>query len=409
MIPCRGVHPSREKGVRATARFCVPRDVYFGQDTLKTLSTLRGSRALLAVGGASLRGGGFAESAAAYLQQAGMQVRMLSGIDADASLREVRNGVKAMRESKPDWIVALGGGTLLGAMKLMWVLYAHPAASLETLSDLFLDDVDLRSVARFAAIPTTAGTGAEASCFASAADYAAHRRVFLRHAQLTPDVVILDPAVLADAPPALTARTGMDAVSHAIEACVTPARTPFSEPLALHALRVLYSAVFDAYTGDAAAKERVLYAQYMAGMAYANSALGLNHALAQAVSVCVTTPRIPHGCASTILLPQVIRFNAQTASARYDELARLIGIKPREKKTLVESMALTLREKGAQMRIPVSFSRLGVREDAFEQMLPAMAEQAEALLQAKENPRAVTREQLIKILRCAYTGKPVDF
>lgn len=376
---------------------------------MQALSTLRGSRALLAVGGDSLRSGGFAESAAAYLQQAGMQVRMLPGIGADASLREVRNGVKAMRECKPDWIVALGGGTLLGAVKLMWALYAHPAASLETLSDLSFDGVDLRSAARFAAIPTTAGTGAEASCFASVADYAEHRRFFLRQAQLTPDVVILDPAVLADAPPALTARTGMDAVSHAIEACVTPARTPFSEPLALHALRVLFSAVLDAYAGDIAAKEKVLYAQYLAGIAYANSALGLNHALSQAVSACVAAPRIPHGCASTILLPQVIRFNAQAASARYDALARLMGVKPREKKTLVESMALSLREKGAQMRIPVSFSRLGVSEDVFEEMLPVMAEQAEGLLQAKENPRAATREQLIKILRCAYTGKPVDF
>ncbi|MDD4075364.1 MAG: iron-containing alcohol dehydrogenase, partial [Eubacteriales bacterium] len=149
--------------MRDTARFCVPRDVYFGADTLRELTKLRGERALLAVGGEALRGGGYAESAAYHLQEAGMQVRILSGIDADASLRELRNGVKAMRECKPDWIVAMGGGTLMGAVKLMWTLYAHPAATPETLSDIALDDVDLRSAARFAAIPTTAGTGAEAS------------------------------------------------------------------------------------------------------------------------------------------------------------------------------------------------------------------------------------------------------
>ncbi|MDO5112466.1 MAG: iron-containing alcohol dehydrogenase [Clostridia bacterium] len=391
------------------ARFCVPRDVYFGRDTLQTLATLQGERALLVVGEGSLRRGGHVETAAACLQHANMRVRILSGIGADASLREVRNGVKAMRESKPDWIVAMGGGTLLGAAKIMWVLYACPGITLESLADAALDDLDLRSIARFAAIPTTAGTGMEAAGYASIADYAAHKRYALQHPRLTPDIAILDPTLLEDTQPAVAAYTGMDAISHALEACVTPKRTPFSVPLATDALRVLFSSVFPAYKGDATARENAFYAQYLAGMAYSNSALGLTHALAQAASVCLTEPRVPHGCASAILMPQVIRFNAKADPTRYEEMARLLSIKQREGKGLVESMALQLGEISAQMRIPISFSRFGVGADAFDASLPTMAEQAEQASGARENPRPASREQLTKILRCAYMGKPVDF
>ena len=201
----------------------------------------------------------------------------------------------------------------------------------------------------------------------------------------------------------------MEAIAHALEACVTPKRTPFSTPLAADALRVLFSSVFPAYKGDAAARENALYAQHLAGMAYSNSALGLNYALAQTVSACFTAPRVPRGCASAIFLPQVIRFNAQTVCARYEEMARMLSIVPRAQKSLTETMALQLGEIAAQMRIPISLSRFGVSAEAFEERLPAMAEQAAQAPGARENPRPASREQLIKILRCAYTGKPVDF
>ena len=219
-------------------RFTLPRDLYHGKDALESLKTLPGKKAIVVVGGGSMKRFGFLDKVEAYLKEAGMEVQLFEGVEPDPSVETVMKGAKAMQEFKPDWIVAVGGGSPIDAAKAMWVFYEYPDTKFEDLITPFSFPT-LRTKAKFCAISSTSGTATEVTAFSVITDYAKGIKYPLADFNITPDVAIVDPALAATMPKKLTAHTGMDAMTHAIEAYVSTLHCEYTDPLALHAIELI--------------------------------------------------------------------------------------------------------------------------------------------------------------------------
>ena len=191
------------------ARFTLPRDLYHGKGALEALKTFEGKRAIVCVGGGSMKRFGFLDRAVDYLKEAGMEVQLFEGIESDPSVETVMRGAKAMEEFQPDWIVAMGGGSPIDAAKAMWAFYEYPQTSFEDLITPF-NFPTLRTKAKFCAIPSTSGTATEVTAFSVITDYSKGIKYPLADFNITPDVAIVDPTLAETMPKKLTAHTGMD-------------------------------------------------------------------------------------------------------------------------------------------------------------------------------------------------------
>ncbi|NLD17356.1 MAG: iron-containing alcohol dehydrogenase, partial [Tissierellia bacterium] len=194
-------------------RFTLPRDMYYGEGALEALKGLEGKRAIIVVGGGSMKRGGFLDKAVEYLKEAGMEVELFEGVESDPSVETVMKGAEKMREFQPDWIVSMGGGSPIDAAKAMWAFYEYPDVTFEDLCIPF-NFPKLRTKAKFAAISSTSGTATEVTAFSVITDYAKGIKYPLADFEITPDVAILDPAIVASMPKSLIANTGMDALTH---------------------------------------------------------------------------------------------------------------------------------------------------------------------------------------------------
>ena len=217
------------------ARFTLPRDIYWGKNALENLATFKGKRAVLVLGGGSMKRGGFVDRAVEYLKQAGIETTLIEGVEPDPSVETVMRGAQTMREVQPDWIVAMGGGSPIDAAKAMWVFYEYPECTLEQLITPF-SFPDLRQKAKFCAISSTSGTATEVTAFSVITDYQKGIKYPLADFNITPDVAIVDPDLPATMPQKLVAYTGMDALTHAIEAYTSTAHCDFTDPLAMKAI-----------------------------------------------------------------------------------------------------------------------------------------------------------------------------
>ena len=218
------------------SRFCLPRDIYHGKGCLEELKNLKGKKAILVVGGGSMKRQGFLDSAVSYLKEAGMEVQLFEGVEPDPSVETVMKGAEAMREFEPDWIVSMGGGSPIDAAKAMWAFYEYPDTTFEDLCTPF-NFPELRQKAKFAAIPSTSGTATEVTAFSVITNYQTGVKYPLADFNITPDIAIVDPDLVAGLPVKQVAYTGMDALTHAIEAYVSTLNGPFTDPLALQAIR----------------------------------------------------------------------------------------------------------------------------------------------------------------------------
>jgi alcohol dehydrogenase class IV len=245
------------------ARFTLPRDLYYGKGALETLKTLKGEKAIVVVGGGSMKRFGFLDRAVAYLKEAGMEVQLFENVEPDPSVETVMRGAKAMLEFGPDWIIAMGGGSPIDAAKAMWVFYEYPETKFEDLITPF-SFPELRQKAKFLAIPSTSGTATEVTSFAVITDYAKGIKYPLADFNITPDIAIVDPVLAETMPAKLTAHTGMDALTHAIEAYVSTLHSPFTDSLALKAIQMVFQYLPNSYNGDLTAREQMHYAQCMA-------------------------------------------------------------------------------------------------------------------------------------------------
>jgi alcohol dehydrogenase class IV len=389
------------------ARFTLPRDIYYGKGALETLKTLRGKRAIVVVGGGSMKRFGFLDKTVEYLKEAGMEVRLFENVEPDPSVETVMKGAQAMREFNPDWIVSIGGGSPIDAAKAMWAFYEYPETTFEQLIIPF-NFPELRIKARFAAIPSTSGTATEVTAFSVITDYQKGIKYPLADFNITPDIAILDPAIAETMPKTLTAHTGMDALAHAIEAYVSTLNGPFTDPLALKAIAMVFENLYASYNGDVAARENMHYAQCMAGMAFSNALLGIVHSIAHKTGAAFSTGHIPHGCANAIYLPYVIQYNAPRAAKRYAEIARYIGIEGKDDSDVIGKFINRIREMNKKLEIPATLQEFGIKETEFREKRAAIAKNAVGDACTGSNPRPIPPKQMEELLTCIYYGSKVE-
>ena len=287
------------------SRFCLPRDIYHGKGCLEELKNLKGKKAILVVGGGSMKRQGFLDRAVEYLKEAGMEVQLFEGVEPDPSVETVMKGAEAMRAFEPDWIVAMGGGSPIDAAKAMWAFYEYPDVTFEDLCIPF-NFPELRQKAKFAAIPSTSGTATEVTAFSVITNYQTGVKYPLADFNITPDVAIVDPDLVAGLPVKQVAYTGMDALTHAIEAYVSTLNGPFTDPLELQAQEIGLHNVQASYNCDKNGGEQLKHQTSLAGMAFTNALLGIVHSMAHKTGAAFSTGHIPHGCANAIYLPYVM-------------------------------------------------------------------------------------------------------
>ncbi|QEY34575.1 iron-containing alcohol dehydrogenase [Caproiciproducens galactitolivorans] len=388
------------------ARFTLPRDIYFGPNALSELKNLKGyKKAFIVTGGQSMRKTGFLQKLEDVLKDAGLQTRIYDGVEPDPSIERVYDGAKAMREFEPDVIVAIGGGSPMDAAKAMWVFYEYPEKTFEDIKNPFTMP-KLRKKAIFVAVPSTSGTASEVTAFSVITDYSTDIKYPLADFEITPDIAVLDSDIPMTMPKTLTAHTGMDALTHAIEAYVASARSDFSDALALKAISSIFDNILDSYNGDAEARGKMHIAQCLAGMAFSNALLGIAHSLAHKTGAVF---HIPHGCCNAILLPNVIQYNSRVCMERYAQIAREIGLPGATDKQLTNALVEAIRELNKKLNIAQTYKDNGVKEEDFKAHCQSIAENAVGDPCTASNPRETNAENMLKVLTCAYYGEDVNF
>ena len=404
------------------ARFTLPRDLYHGKGSLEALKTFEGKRAMICVGGGSMKRFGFLDKAVAYLKEAGMEVELFEGIESDPSVETVMRGADAMLKFQPDWIIAMGGGSPIDAAKAMWIKYEYPETTFEDMCKVF-GLPKLRKKAHFCAISSTSGTATEVTAFSIITDYAKGIKYPIADFEITPDVAIVDPDLAETMPKKLVAHTGMDAMTHAIEAYVSTANCDYTDPLALYAIKMIQNDLIPSYNGDMAKRDTMHNAQCLAGMAFSNALLGIVHSMAHKTGAAFADygAHIIHGAANAMYLPKVIAFNAkdETAAKRYATIADYMGLGGETVEEKVKLLIEALRKMNDELNIPHCIKHYGadsyptengfVPEDVFLARLHDIAVNALGDACTGSNPRQPSVEEREKLLKCCYYDTEVDF
>ncbi|MGU3461711.1 bifunctional acetaldehyde-CoA/alcohol dehydrogenase [Bacillus sp. D48C] len=369
---------------------------------------------------------GYVDTVTHYLQQHlnDVKVGVFSEVEPDPSDETVFKGAEMMRSFKPDVIIALGGGSAMDAAKGMWLFYEYPETKFFGIKQKFLDIrkrtckfPTLGQKAQFVAIPTTSGTGSEVTPFAVITDKKNNIKYPLADYELTPDVAIIDPQFVMTVPPHVTADTGMDVLTHAIEAYVSIMANDYTDGLALKAIDLVFKYLPRAYKNgnDEEAREKMHNASAIAGMAFANAFLGINHSLAHKLG---PEFHIPHGRANAILMPHVIRYNAIkprkhalfpkyehfVADERYAYIARTLGLPASTVEEGVESLVQAIISLGKELNINMSIAGQGVKQEAFENVVDVLSERAFEDQCTPANPKLPLISELKEVYKQAYKG-----
>ena len=403
-------------------RFTLPRDLYHGPGALEALKTLKGNKAIVCVGGGSMKRGGFLQKVQAYLEEAGMEVKLFEGIEPDPSVTTVMKGAQVMQEFQPDWIVAIGGGSPIDAAKAMWIKYEYPETTFEQMIVPF-GLPELRQKAKFVAIPSTSGTATEVTAFSVITDYDKGIKYPLADFNITPDIAIVDPSLAETMPVKLVAHTGMDAMTHAIEAYVSTCHCDYTDALAIHAIEMIQENLVKSYNGDMEARASMHNAQCLAGQAFSNALLGIVHSMAHKTGAVFADQgaHIIHGAANAMYLPKVIQYNAKNEEAkkRYAVIADYMHLEGNTEDEKVNSLVAYLRKMNDDLNIPQSINHYGanglpaengfVSEEVFLERLDSIS--ANAILDActGSNPRQPNQEEMVKLLKAVYYDLDVDF
>lgn len=404
------------------ARFTLPRDLYHGKGALEALKTFKGKKAMICVGGGSMRRFGFLDKVESYLKEAGMEVELFEGIEPDPSVETVMKGAEAMEKFKPDWIIAIGGGSPIDAAKAMWIKYEYPDITFEDMCKVF-GIPSLRRKAHFCAISSTSGTATEVTAFSIITDYSKGIKYPIADFEITPDVAIVDPELAETMPKKLVAHTGMDAMTHSIEAYVSTANSDYSDPLALHAIKMIQKYLIKSYNGDIFSRDKMHNAQCLAGMAFSNALLGIVHSMAHKTGAAFADygAHIIHGAANAMYLPKVIAFNAknEAAAERYAEIADSMNLGGNTIEEKIKLLIKELRRMNDELNIPHCINHYGadscpceqgfVPENVFLERLHDIAVNALGDACTGSNPRQPSVEEMEKLLKCCYYDTEVDF
>ena len=406
--------------------FKVPSKIYFEKNATQYLAKMPNISRVFIVTDPGMVKLGYVDKVTHYLRQRTdmVQVDVFSEVEPDPSIDTVMKGAEAMASFQPDAIIALGGGSAMDAAKGMWLFYEHPDADFFGLKQKFLDIrkrvvkfPKLGEKAQFVAIPTTSGTGSEVTSFAVITDKVNNIKYPLADYELTPDVAIIDPQFVMTVPKVITADTGMDVLTHAFEAYVSIMANDYTDGLAMKAIQLVFEYLPRAYRdgSDAIAREKMHNASTIAGMAFANAFLGINHSLAHKLGAEF---HIAHGRSNTILMPHVIRYNAAKpkkfasfpkyehfiADQRYAEIARTLGLPARTTEEGVESLVQAVINLAKELNIPMSIESNGVTKEAFEQKVDYLAERAFEDQCTTANPKLPLVTELAEIYRLAFKG-----
>jgi len=372
-------------------------ELMFGRGCLEHLKTLKGEKAFIVTGGSSMKKSGILQKVIDLLSEAGIKSEVFSGVEPDPFFSTVYRGAEAMKAFGPDIIVGLGGGSAMDAAKAMWVYYEHP--ELTKLSDIVPPNPipKLRNKARLVCIPSTSGTASEVSRSVVITEDETHVKYGIGNMEMMPDIAICDPEVTATMPPSITAETGMDALTHALEALVSKRANYLSNILASAAAKDIIHYLPKAYEDGSNLdyREIMLNASMTAGMAFTNVSLGIVHSMAHTLGSFFG---ISHGLADAIILPYVMTFNQEDEFARntYAALAKELG---------ADDLVSVIRELNDTLGIARSLNEIIKDEAVYMEVLDEMANMAKNDGCTKTNPIIPTVEQLKELFVKVYNGK----
>ncbi|MFI7662306.1 bifunctional acetaldehyde-CoA/alcohol dehydrogenase [Micromonospora parva] len=407
--------------------FKVPPKIYFEPNAIRYLADMPDVHRVTVVTDHTMTRLGYVDRVLSVLHRRREQValQIIDDVEPEPSVRTVDRGAELMRSFRPDTIIALGGGSAMDAAKVMWLRYEHPEVVFADLREKFFDIrkrafkfPTLGTLAQLVCIPTTSGTGAEVTPFAVITDTASGKKYPLADYALTPSVAIVDPVLAADLPAVVTADSGFDALTHAIESYVSVYASDFTDGLALHAIRLIFGNLARAVhhgAADPRAREKMHNAGTIAGMAFGSAFLGIVHAMSHTLGA---TFHVAHGRTNAILLPHVIRYNGTVPSKltgwpkyesyrapqRFADIARTLGLPAATDAEAVEALATAVERLRDEVGIEPSFAAVGVDKRAFVAALPQQALNAYEDQCAPANPRMPMLADMQELMRAAYFG-----
>lgn len=405
--------------------FKIPEKIYFEADSTQYLEKMPGIHKAFIVTDPSMVKLGYVNKILYYLRKREEYVHceIFSEVEPDPSLNTIMKGKAAMDAFQPDVIIALGGGSAMDAAKGMWLFYEYPDSDFQSMAIKFMD-IRKRSYkfpklgkkAKMVCIPTTSGTGSEVTSFAVISDKEINMKYPLADYELTPDIAIIDPEFVYTVPAGITADTGMDVLTHALEAYVSVFASDYTDALAMKAIQLVFEYLPKSYKGDKLAREKMHNASCMAGMAFTNAFLGINHSLAHKLG---GEFHIPHGRANAVLLPFVVEYNAQkptkfmsfpkyetfVADQKYAEVARALGLPAKTTEEGVKSLVKAIRDLMKELNEPMTLKECGVDEKEFMAIIPDLADKAFGDQCTTANPRLPLVSELEELYKKAYYGK----
>ena len=374
--------------------------VFFGEGSIRVLRTLKGKKAFVVSGGNTIKKMGYLDRVFAELKAAGFSIKCFDKVEPDPSIETVKLGAEAMLDFAPDYIIAIGGGSPIDAAKAMWIFYECPELDFANTLDL-VDIPPLRNKAKFVAVPTTSGTASEVTKAMVIKDKKKKLKKGIRSEYAIPDLAILEPEFTATMPPGLTAATGMDAFTHALEAYVSTKANDFSDVLVKGALEGIFEFLPLAYKkpDNLKYREKVLNFQNIAGMAFSNVGLGIVHSMAHQLGGIF---KISHGLANALILPYVVQYNNKSdkAQKKYELLAKRLE---------VLDLALAIKNLNKELQIPASIKELNISKKRFQEELDLLIARALVDGCTSTNPRPVNEQEMSKLFEYIYQGKEIDF
>ncbi|TET10559.1 MAG: iron-containing alcohol dehydrogenase [Candidatus Thorarchaeota archaeon] len=389
--------------------FYVP-NIVFGEDALDELEQIKGKKAFI-VTDKVVNSLGLTERVCSILTNRQWEAAIWDGAVPDPKVSTVKAAAEAIKHFGADWIIAVGGGSVIDTAKAAWVLYERPDIELHALTPF--DELGLRAKAKLACIPTTAGTGSEATKAIVIRDDETGRKFATINPELTPDLAILDPEFVVGLPKELTAYTGMDALTHAVEGYISIWKNDFSDGSSLQALKMVFEWLPKSLDdlSDLESREKMLVAACLAGMSFGNSQAALAHSLGHSMGSVLRTH---HGMSVGMALPFTIEFNCrgkenEEIAKQYTELARMIGIAGKKPETVSLKFATAIRELMTKIGNPQSFKEAGIKKKDFNAGLENMVEFAMMDTSLTMNPRNIDSDEIRKIYKYMYDGTVIDF
>jgi alcohol dehydrogenase class IV len=380
-------------------------EIVFGADALSHLEQIEGARAFI-VTDPNIKELGFVERVQAHLAAAGIESTVFAQVEPEPCLETIRNCASAISRYEPDWVLGLGGGSSIDAAKAAWLLYERPDADPAAINPF--ETFGLRQKARLIAIPTTSGTGAEVTMATVLTDTREERKLGLGSRELIPDIAIIDPIFVAQLPPQITADTGLDALTHAIEGYTCAYRNDFTDGLCLKAIQLVFTYLPRAYANgaDREAREHMHNAATIAGLGFGNAMAGLAHAMGHALGAVL---HLPHGRAVGLMLPYTVQFTANGGEARYAEIARFVGLPAADESQGNASLIDAIARLKESLEQPTTLRDWGIDRADFEAALPQLIGNAESDTSVVMGTRVPDSNELERLFRHAYEGREVDF